>query len=109
MFLFFPVAIAFAEEAAPAAGGTFSMSSLINMAPLVLMFVIFYFLLIRPQQKKAREHKDMLSQVQKGDSVVTLSGIHGKVTAVAEDTITIEIADDVRVKFSKDAIAARRA
>lgn len=108
MFLLFPVAVAFAEEAAPAAGGVFGMGSLMNMAPIILMFVIFYFLLIRPQQKKAKEHKEMLSQVQKGDSVITSSGIHGKVTAVADDTLTIEIADDVRVKFSRDAIAARK-
>ncbi|MBI5562868.1 MAG: preprotein translocase subunit YajC [Deltaproteobacteria bacterium] len=78
------------------------------MAPLVLMFVIFYFLLIRPQQKKAKEHKEMLSQIQKGDAVITSSGIHGKVTAVADDAITVEIADNVRVKFSKDAVAVRK-
>lgn len=107
MFFAFPVALAFAEEAAPS-GGLFGMGSLVNMAPLILMFVIFYFLLIRPQQKKAREHKDMLSKIEKGDNVITTSGIHGKVTGVSDDALTVEIADNVRVKFSKDAVAARK-
>lgn len=108
MFLFFPVAVAFADEAAPAAVGGFNMGSLANLAPIILMFGVFYFLLIRPQQKKAKEHKEMLSQVQKGDSVITTSGIYGTVTAVADETLTVEIAQNVRVKFSRDSIAARK-
>ncbi|TAN63474.1 preprotein translocase subunit YajC [bacterium] len=79
-----------------------------GMAPLILLFVIFYFLLIRPQQKKAKEHKEMLSKVSSGDNVVTNGGIHGKVTGVAEDSITVEIAPNVRVKVAKDAIAVRK-
>lgn len=78
------------------------------MAPLIILFVIFYFLLIRPQQKRAKEHKVMLSQVQKGDNVVTTGGIHGRVTSVNEDTISVEVAENVKIKISKEAIAARK-
>jgi len=80
-----------------------------SMAPLIILFVIFYFLLIRPQQKRAKEHKEMLSQVAKGDNVITTGGIHGRVTSVNEDTLTIEVADNTRIKISKEAITARKA
>lgn len=105
MFLL-PVAVAFAEDAAPAAGGP--MSNIVNFAPLVILFVIFYFLLIRPQQKKAKEHKQMLSQVQKGDSIITNGGLYGRVVSVAEDALTVEIADNVKVKVARDAVAVRK-
>jgi preprotein translocase subunit YajC len=65
------------------------------------MFVIFYFLLIRPQQKKAKEHREMISQVRKGDRIVTSGGLHGRVTAVSDATLTVEIADRVRVKIAR--------
>ena len=96
---------AIAEEVAPAAG---PMSQLFSFAPLILLFVIFYFLLIRPQQKKAKEHREMVSKLEKGDAVVTSGGIHGTITGVAEDTITVEIAENVRVKVNKEHIAARK-
>jgi preprotein translocase subunit YajC len=73
--------------------------------PLVLMFAIFYFLLIRPQQKKAKQHKAMLSAVRKGDKVVTSGGLHGEVTGITDDVITMEIAPKVRVKVSRGSIA----
>lgn len=79
------------------------------MAPLIILFVIFYFLLIRPQQKRAKEHKEMLSKVAKGDNVITTGGIHGRVTSVNEDTLTVEIAENTRIKISKDSITARKA
>jgi preprotein translocase subunit YajC len=79
------------------------------MAPLVLLFVVFYFLLIRPQQKKAKMHKEMLSKVEKGDTAITNGGLYGRVTSVAEDTITLEVADNVRVKVARNAIASRSA
>ncbi|MFP5212454.1 MAG: preprotein translocase subunit YajC, partial [Acidobacteriota bacterium] len=68
--------------------------------------VIFYFLLIRPQQKRQKEHKAMLEGLQKGDVVVTQGGIIGKITGVAENAITIEIAEKVRVKVQRGYIAA---
>ncbi len=105
MFLL-PVAVAFAEDAAAPSGGP--MSNIVNFAPLVILFVIFYFLLIRPQQKKAKEHKQMLSQVQKGDSIITNGGLYGRVVSVSEDSLTVEIADNVKVKVARDAVAVRK-
>lgn len=79
-----------------------------SIAPLVILFVIFYFLLIRPQQKRAKDHKAMLSGIQPGDSVVTNGGLYGRVASVSEETVMIEIADKVKVKVAKDAIAIRK-
>jgi preprotein translocase subunit YajC len=69
--------------------------------PLILMFVIFYFLLIRPQQKKSKEHREMITRLKKGDRIVTTGGLHGRITAVGETTMTVEIAEKVRVKISR--------
>jgi preprotein translocase subunit YajC len=83
-----------------AGGGSFGA-----FIPLILMFAIFYFLLIRPQQKKAKAHKQMLSSVRKGDKIVSSGGLHGLVTGVTDDVITMEIAPKVRVKISRGSIA----
>ncbi len=69
--------------------------------PLILMFVIFYFLLIRPQQKKTKEHRQMVSNLKKGDRIITSGGIHGRITGMDESTLTVEIADKVRVKVAR--------
>lgn len=74
--------------------------------PLILMFAIFYFLLIRPQQKKAKQHNLLLSSLKKGDRVVSSGGLHGVITGLADDTVTLEVAPKVRVKVSRSAIAA---
>ncbi|HBG46898.1 MAG TPA: preprotein translocase subunit YajC [Deltaproteobacteria bacterium] len=79
-----------------------------SIAPLIILFVIFYFLLIRPQQKRAKEHRQMMAAVQKGDNIVTSSGIHGKVVTVNEDTVMVEIADGVKIKMSKESVAVRK-
>jgi len=83
-------------------------STFTSFIPLILIFVVFYFLLIRPQQKKAREHKGMLEALRRGDRVVTAGGIVGLVTKVtAEDReVTVEIADGVRVKVVRDMIVS---
>ena len=73
--------------------------------PLILMFVIFYFLLIRPQQKKQKEHREMLSELKKGDRIITGGGIHGRITAADPTTLTVEIADKVRVKVNRANVA----
>jgi len=73
--------------------------------PLILMFVIFYFLLIRPQQKKAKQHKEMLGALKKGDRVISSGGLHGVVTGITEDVVTMEIAPKVRVKVSRGSIS----
>ncbi len=87
---------------APGGGGA---SSLTSFLPLILMFVVFYFLLIWPQQKKAKAHRQVLSNLQKGDNVVTSSGIYGQITGLTETTVTLEIAEKVRIKVSRSAIA----
>ena len=76
---------------------------------LVAMLLLMWALLIRPQQRKEKAHKAMLSQVEKGDAVITTGGLHGKVTGLADDVLTVEIAPNVRVKLSRAAIATRTA
>jgi len=88
---------------APGGGG--GASSLTSFLPLILMFVVFYFLLIWPQQKKAKAHRQVLANLQKGDNVVTSSGIYGQITGLTETTVTLEIAEKVRIKVSRSAIA----
>jgi preprotein translocase subunit YajC len=101
--------LAFAMGGAPggaagAAGG--GMAAFQQIIPLVFMFAIFYFLLIRPQQKKAKEHKTLLDSMKKGDNVITAGGVHGKVAAVENDLVTLEIAHNVNIKITKSYIAA---
>jgi preprotein translocase subunit YajC len=74
--------------------------------PLILMFVIFYFLLIRPQQKKTKEHREMITNLKKGDRIITGGGIHGRITGVSDTALTVEIADKVRVKVARGNVAA---
>jgi preprotein translocase subunit YajC len=81
-------------------------NALIQFAPIILIFVIFYFLLIRPQQKRQKEHQSMVNELKKGDSVVTAGGIHGTVTGVADNIATVEIANNVRIKVTKSSVAA---
>ncbi len=87
--------------AAGGAGGGFTA-----FVPLILMFVIFYFLLIRPQQKKAKEHQKMIDNIKKGDRVITSGGIHGTVTSLGDTSVSIEIAEKVKIKLSRGNIAA---
>lgn len=101
--------LAFAMGSAPggAAGGAGGgMAAFQQIIPLVFMFAIFYFLLIRPQQKKAKEHKALLEAMKKGDNVITAGGVHGKVSAVENDIVTLEIANNVNIKITKSYIAA---
>ena len=80
-------------------------SGLMGMLPLVIMFAIFYFLLIRPQQKKAKQHKEMLGGIKKGDRVISSGGLHGTITGITEDIVTMEIAPKIRVKVSRGSIS----
>ncbi len=75
--------------------------------PLILMFAIFYFLLIRPQQKKSKQHREMIASLKKGDRVVSSGGLHGVITGISDDVVTMEIAPKVRVKVSRSSIAGR--
>lgn len=90
---------AYAQTAAPAGGGWEQIFI------MVAMFAVFYFLMIRPQQKKAKEHKAMVEALGKGDEVITQGGIAGRVTKVGEDFITVAIAENVEVQLQKAAIA----
>ncbi len=74
--------------------------------PLILIFIVFYFLLIRPQSKRAKEHKAMIAALGKGDEVVTTGGILGKVTNVGENFVTVEVADGVEMQVQKPAVAS---
>ena len=86
-----------------AAGGP--MESAMQFLPIILMFVVLYFLMIRPQQKKAKEHKALLEALAKGDEVVTASGMAGRITKVGDDFVTIEIAANVEIQMQKPSIA----
>ncbi len=74
--------------------------------PLILMFAIFYFLLIRPQQKKAKQHRELLAALKKGDRVINSGGLHGVITGLTDDIVTMEIAPKVRVKVSRGSISS---
>lgn len=74
--------------------------------PMILIFVVFYFLLIRPQQKKAKAHQEMINNLKKGDRVITSGGMYGLVTNLDEGTATLEIAEKVRVKVTRGSISA---
>jgi preprotein translocase subunit YajC len=74
--------------------------------PLILMFVIFYFLLIRPQQKKQKEHRTMIENLKVGDQIITGGSIHGRIISLNDTTLTVEIADKVRVKITRGSVAA---
>ena len=90
---------AFAQAASPAAGG----DTLMGMLPIVLMFVVLYFLMIRPQMKKSKEHKTMLDGLQKGDEVVAV-GILGKIDRINDNYLSLEIAPGVVIQVQKQAV-----
>ncbi len=90
----------------PSGGSGGLMDSLTAFLPIILIFVIFYFLLIRPQQKRQKEHQRMINELKRGDNVITAGGIHGTVVGVAENIATVEIAPNVKVKVTKSSIAA---
>lgn len=80
------------------------MSSLTSMAPLVLMFVVLYFVMIRPQMKKQKEHRTMLSALAKGDEIATAGGVLGKVTKLGDSLLSVEIASGVEVQLQRSAV-----
>ncbi|MCI5140558.1 MAG: preprotein translocase subunit YajC [Candidatus Electrothrix sp. ATG1] len=96
------IGVAYAQGAAagPVGGG------ITQFIPLILIFIVFYFLLIRPQQKKAKEQQDFLSNLKKGDKVMSGGGIHGKITGLTDSAVTLEIADGVRIKMHRGYVLA---
>jgi len=77
-----------------------------QLLPFAFIFVIFYFLLIRPQQKRQKEHQQLLSNLKTGDKVITTSGIHGLIANVKDTTFLVKIADNVKIEVDKNAIAS---
>lgn len=97
---------AFAQSAAPGGEAGF----LLSIMPFVLIFVVMYFLVIRPQQRRVKTHREMISNLRRGDTVVTTGGIIGKVTKVVDDTeIEVQIADNVKVRVARGMISDVRA
>jgi len=91
-------------QTAPAAAGGDMQSSLMGMLPLVLMFVVLWFVMIRPQMKKAKEHKAMIDALAKGDEVATAGGVLGKVAKLGDSFITLEISAGVEVQLQRSAV-----
>ncbi len=87
-------------EGSEGGGGFLSL-----LPPMIMMFAIFYFILIRPQQKKQKEALKMLDSLQEGDTVVTLSGIHGTIKKLKDDTVMLQIAENVRIKINRSSIS----
>jgi len=96
----FFISNAYAQSGAPAGGG------LLTFLPLVLMLVVFYFLMIRPQQKRTKEHAEMVGALKKGDELVTNGGLGGTVVKTGDAYLTVRIADNVEVAVQKSAVAA---
>ena len=95
---------AIAQTAPAAASGGDMQSSLMSMLPLVLMFVVLYFVMIRPQMKKQKEHRAMIDALAKGDEVITAGGLLGKVSKIGDAYIGVEIAGGVEVQLQRSAV-----
>lgn len=94
----FFIASAYAQDAAPQGG-------LLSFLPLIIIFIVFYFLLIRPQTKRAKEHRQLVEKLAVGDEVVSNGGLLGKITHVGDSFVTLELADNVKIKLQKHAVA----
>lgn len=92
--------------AAPAAGGGLSQGGLTSFLPLIILFVIFYFLLIRPQSKRAKEQKNMIANLAKGDEIITSGGILGSISEIDDSYMTLKIADGVEIKIQRSSASA---
>ena len=82
------------------------LGSLFSMLPILLIFVIFYFLLIRPQNKKQKETEKMIAALKKGDKIITIGGIHGVVSSTKENTVIVKVDDNTKIEFNRSAIAS---
>ncbi|MEJ2471008.1 MAG: preprotein translocase subunit YajC [Desulfuromonadales bacterium] len=100
----------FASNAYAMAGGAEQQGGggMEGIIMLVIMFAIFYLLLIRPQQKRAKQHKQLVENLKNGDQVVTAGGIHGKIAAVQDDLVTLEIASNVRIKINRSSVVGTK-
>ncbi|TFZ02009.1 preprotein translocase subunit YajC [Ramlibacter humi] len=98
------ISSAYAQTAPAAAAGGDMQSSLMSMLPLVLMFVVLYFVMIRPQMKRQKEHRTMIEALAKGDEVATAGGLLGKVTRLGDSFVTLEIASGVEVQVQRSSV-----
>jgi preprotein translocase subunit YajC len=98
------ISSAFAQTAPVAAGGSDIGSSLMSMLPLLLMFVVLYFVMIRPQMKRQKEHKAMIDALAKGDEVATVGGLLGKISRIGDTTLGLELATGVEVHLQRSAV-----
>jgi preprotein translocase subunit YajC len=98
------ISSAFAQTAPAAAAGGDMQSTLMSMLPLVLMFVVLYFVMIRPQMKKQKEAKAMIDALAKGDEVVTVGGMLGKITKISDNSLSVEVASGVEVQIQRGAV-----
>ena len=98
------ISSAFAQTAPAAAAGGDMQSTLMSMLPLLLMFAVLYFVMIRPQMKKQKEHRAMIDALTKGDEVVTAGGLLGKVSKIGDGNIGVEIASGVEVQMQRSAV-----
>lgn len=99
--------LAFAQDVASQAQPA-QQSPLVSLMPIALIFIIFYFLLIRPQKKKQKDHAAMLGELKKNDDVVTSGGIYGTIVNLQDDIVTVRIDDNTRIKVQKSAISGLR-
>jgi preprotein translocase subunit YajC len=90
---------------AQTAPGVSGPSPVMTILPFILIFIIMYFLVIRPQQKKTKDHQEMLSKLKKNDEVMTAGGIYGKVVALADNVVTLEVAPNVRIRVHRPQIS----
>jgi len=95
----FFISNAYAQDAASSGG-------LMSFLPLIVIFAVFYFMLIRPQMKRSKEHRNLVAGLSKGDEVVTNGGVLGRITDVSESFVTLEIADNTQVKLQRQAVAS---
>ncbi len=98
------ISSAFAQTAPPAAAGGDMQSTLMSMLPLLLMFAVLYFVMIRPQMKKQKEHRAMIDALAKGDEIVTAGGLLGKVSKIGDAYIGVELATGVEVQMQRQAV-----
>ena len=99
--------IPFLQVASGSAGSASTSASLMGtLLPLALIFVVFYFFMIRPQSKKQKETEKMLNALKKGDKVITIGGIHGVVSSVKEKTVIVKVDDDCKIEFNRTAISS---
>ena len=98
------ISTAFAQTAPVAAAGGDMQSSLMSMLPLILMFVVLYFVMIRPQMKKQKDHKSMIDAISKGDEVVTAGGVLGKISKIGDNYLGLEVANGVELQIQRSAV-----